>query len=660
MDSDGDEDWDAAGGPNAKPVKSLELKPEDIENIAVAYEILTSKRALSVAEAAELGIPPLMIDEAMQEMIDLKHDMRHLARVYNFKGDMEAIFSALLIEELKPFDVEVLLVYLDYMHLPIEDHVRNERNHTQISIVIFNHHIRRLQRMRVLTYVEVVYFGNPEEREKYKPQVFHIRDDDREGRIPEEDDLLAGTPDEWFPQIGKLTIDEIKRCFDFHQAYHILMLAGSLTAADVNKEDIGSGATWTLTNLTSYDEVAKALISTYDSMMFDPRAYLTMSGPAMLTISEPEEEPMNLNQDMIISDPEIHVEIIEACQREGISTDVTKPLNVLFEEYTVAQLTPSFISHHGSQRSRLQASATRLTIGGLEVADLDEDDIVYYGVRDGTSKLIVFTIEELHNSFASSDGPLFNPVTILQYPDNPMHWEIFPNRTIARLIQIVLPHKRRCAWTQRLASLCRERLESPETIKFALDVQERLLDDLSNLSAEKKQLISTALVSMYNAGVQLIDYEEDIAFYDDYGMTEQLIQNPLNIPGEPETTGRPQAVVRNILMEVSNDIAQLDLDAITFGSLVMIKNWKADYELEGSEDDEISEAKLTPFSVDYADSAYTISNYLKLMYQFRFGMTKILTIGARWLMVTASIYHKKILGHMINDFEIEFTEETLQ
>ena len=656
MESD-DDDWEAAGGPNAStyaPEKGAQLSPEDIENLAISYEILTSKRALSVTEAAELDVQPLMIDEAMQELIDLKHDMRHLARVYNFKGDMAEIFSALLIEELKPFDVEVLLVYLDYMHLPIEEHVQNEKNHTEISIVIFNHHVRRLQRMRVLTYVEAVYFGNPDEREKYRPQVFHMRDDDFEGSIPEEDRLLAGSPGQWFPQMGKLTVDEIRRCFDFHQTYHILMLAGSMFAADVNKEDIGSNGTWTLTNLTSFEEVIKALISTYDSMMFDPRAYLTLSGPALMIISEIEENPMNLNQDMIIADPDIYVEITQACQREGINIldeNVMKPFQVLFEEYTIAQLTPSFISHPGKHRSRLQASTSRRTIGGLEVGDLDEDDIVYYGVRDGTSKLTIFTISELYHSFASSDGPLFNPISILQYPDNPMNWEVFPSRVINKLIESVLPHKRRCAWTEPLMTICRSRVDSAETIKFALDIQERLLDDLSNLGPEKKQLISTALVSMYNAGVQLIDYEDDIAFYDDYGMTEQLIRNPLNIPGEPETTGRPQAVVRNILMEVQNDVAMLDLDAVMFGALAIVKNWKADIE---SEDGESS------FSINYEDAAYTISNYLNLMYQMRFGMTKMLTIGARWLMVTASIYHKKILGHMINDFEFDFTEETLQ
>ena len=692
MESDSDEEWEAAGGPRyEQEAKSKEggLTSDDIAHLADAYEILTSKRALSEGEARLLsgaGVPrkALMIDEAMEELIELKHALRHLARLYNFKGDMETIFSALLIEELAQFDVEVLLVYLDYLHLPIEEHLKTDlapeaspednglgpaqvpseaiqQRHKTISIAIFNHHVRRLQRMRTLTYVEAILFDSPDNRDDYRPEVFHYRDDDNDGVIPEEDEVLQQKPGQWFPQVGRLTIDELRRCFDFQQVYHVLMMIGSMAAGDVNKEDLGSGVRWSLTNLTSFEEIARAVISTYDSLKLDPRTYLTLSGPVSRVISEFDEAPLSINEDLWLGRELDDQEILIACQAEGIQTiqdGLPKPLNLLLEEYIVAQLSPTFISHPGKHRTRAGASRYQRTSTGKLIFDLEEDDLVYYGVRDGTSKLTIYTIEELYLAFSQSQVKVpADPLSVLENVDIPMLWDIFPTRTIARLLGVVLPHKRGCAWTSRLVEQCQAILSSPDPREHGFTVQSNCLDDLSRQSQAKKDLISSALVTMYNAGVWLVEYQEDIAMYDDYAFTEQLIRNPSSVPGEPETTGRPQAEVRDILMQVEADISLLKLEAVTFGRLKIVKT--TDVELSRAETQEQVNEFQPHFTIDYEDAALDISNYIKLMEEMRFGLTKTLSLSARWLMVTASVYHKKILGHMINDIELDFEEVTL-
>ena len=631
-----DEEWAQSGGPNAKP-EEVQMSDEDVQNLAIAYEMLTSKRAS----------PDLMIDEAMQELMDLKHDLRHLARIYNFKGDMETIFSTLIVDELTPFSVDVLLVYLDYMHLVIDDHLRQAGDHRAISIAIFDHHVRRLQRMRTLTYVEALFFGNPDDRERYRPGVFHVRDNDAAGVIPLEDETLAEGPKQWFPQMGCLTVSELRRCFDFHQTFHILMIAGSMAAGDVNKEDVGSEVRWNLTNLTGYEEIANALIATYDSMKFDPRMYLTLSGPASRVVYEQDDIQLSLNQDLWFGYELDSDEIISACESEGIEVindGEVKTLDLLFEEYVLAQMSPTFISHPGNHTTRMSASKFVVTPSGQDVVNLEEDDLVYYGVRDGDSKLTVYTIQELYEAFSSGDSLIpFDPSSVLTDHENIMRWKIFSKKSIRRLLSKVLPRKRRCAWTPRLAAVCQVILSSEETREFELEVQERCLRSLINLDRKKKLTLSATLTSMYNAGSWLLSYEEKIASYDDSAFTEFLIRNPASVPGEPETTGRPQAEVRDILMYLEDDIAKLEDDAHLFNRLLIVKS-------EGGEE--------TPFAVAYDDANYQLSEYIKFMRNCRFGLTKMYKSSARWLMVTSSVYHKKLFGHLIGDIELEFEETT--
>ena len=63
-------------------------------------------------------------------------------------------------------------------------------------------------------------------------------------------------------------------------------------------------------------------------------------------------------------------DLIQSCTEEGIpiysgqNKDSVKPIDVLFEEYTVIQLSPAFMSHVGEHRTMYSACRRQRTPSG--------------------------------------------------------------------------------------------------------------------------------------------------------------------------------------------------------------------------------------------------------------------------------------------------------
>ncbi len=617
-----------------------DLTEEQRASLATAYEILTSKYV-------KTGTNPTMIDDALEELDLIKLQRMKLAEIYNLEGVVADIFRALLVVELKNFDPEELILYIDYMHIPIEDMLKEEADQLKLSIFITNHHIIRMQRVRVRRYTSAVLFDTLEVREFLKPEVFHIQDyDDGEGIIPEEYDILEKSPNYWYPQIGDLSVDTIRNNFDFEEIFHLLMI--------VREQWNPSGQQWILSNLTRYDDVMGALFNTYRDLELDPRSYLTIDGPILAVLNEPHEGLLTLNHDAKLD----HIELIETCLKEGITAfreGVPAPINLLFEEYVVAQLSRGFSSHFGPHRTLLQASEFSQTAGGIPVHEIDTEELVYYGVRDGMSKMTIYTLEELYHSFKNPEngkgglGYHYDPFAIRKYPPkypgdttNIYVWEAFPRRTIIRLVESILPYKRVSAWSMKLAEACRIMLAKDEGINVMIRKQNSIIDNLMTADYETELSIKKGLMMMYNMGIQLMNYEDEINIYMDSAIDDMIIKDPSSFFPETIYTGRPQAECRDIIMEIQQAILKMGNMRHIFERLSIVKRFNG------------------KFRVYYEDSSYEISNYLSIMHKMaRYSMASSLILAGRWMMTTANYYHAVLYRKTLiaNQLNIEFMSE---
>lgn len=640
-------------------------------------------------ETFQLMTSTLYTDQSPSEMIsklvELRAFLDYEARWYRLYGSMRQIHRTILIEDLDSLSVDDMLSYIDLMHYDIDPHYINNGIHMEIAHYLYIQLRRRLENFRAYSYIGSIFFADADVTK------YELMDN-----IPKFDTQPSPKPiqikekgvDYYFFRIGELTIEALDERYDFRDLFQMLMMFRRMrwNTNDKRVRDQGQyDNSWFLTNLTRKEDVIRALIASVNDLKLDPRIYLLLDGPESAILKEDNEPSYSIADDVDLD----YDNLRRVLKVEGIPTDFDfannfnnnttnqelepKAIPLMFTEYTISQLSPSFIGYHGKHRTLLESVLNDHFTDGTDILDQELDYLVFFGTRDGFSKLIVYHIYELYSTFKSVED-FYDPQTILRYPNEPNLWRKFPTHTIVRLMETVLPLKK-VSKAYDLIDLCRKLLYNSDKVKNKLEKDELKLciDTIRNGSDENKIMVSKALHRMYNVGIQFVEWDEQIDRYDPELIYMMSMKDPLFVPPESNATGRVRAECTNLILHIQETIALLGDDTNFFERLriVRINGYKEPDErfnhikIENEGPTHITninnlsyDPNLEPnYYVTYDDDMYTISNFLEVMHKMaNFNLSNVLKVSGLWLMTTANVYHKLILGYSLNSlrFDIEY------
>lgn len=605
-----------------------DLSEEELAKISLAFEYFTSK---------EVVVDPkdgTSIIGALTGLEEVKIFMIKMANMYDLQGFIKDIFSCLLVDELLKFDMVSLLAYMEFMHEEVPLEIIDKQDIFAIAVFIHNYHVRRLQTYRVQKYLAYLFFGTPDMRERVRPEVLHMLDDRTADLIMEgtenlsPDEILDRGPNYYFLRVGELTKDTVMSRFTFSEALHLYMVVTKPDPEGINRRVV--------TNQTTLEEICMYVVESWQDLKLDPRAWVTVEGPMFPILYEDNEDPMSINQDETLQPSRVLI----VCESEGIST-YQKAFNVLEDEYTMAQLTPSFTGSQGEHRDRYRACLYDETHEGVHLGDPDDEDVVFYGLRDGTSTMVMYTIEELYHTFkepqedGSGTGYCFDPWSITANGDEFIQWKSFSLQSIRRLMRHVLPFKRNCIWTKPLIEACRTILQKKSDAPNGYIIQNSALQDIKLLYEKDRGSILSVLVAMFNVGIQLTRFSEEFESFDENALSILMTGDPWKLLPDVRHTGRSQAEARNLVLHVVKKIMNLGDSAHTFNRLYIMKYYDGE------------------FHVDYDNDNYEIGNYLNLIFEYgRLSLNTSLTLSGVWLMSTASYYHFKLTKRWLSSLDL--------
>jgi hypothetical protein len=670
------------------------LDDDKLQILAETYQLMTSKRYYPNSQ----GFYPTE-KQMMEALNELRTFLAYEADRYGLRGFFREIHRTIVLEDLDDFPIDELLLYVKLFKYDLDERVVKGKNHLEIATMLYIHMRRRLEKFRELSYAAEILFGKTENRSKYLDTgsanfpIFQTVGPFNALRI------LERGPDFYFLRVGELTIDGIRNRFDFRESFQILMMFRRMNwnRFDKRVQEHIDGV-WKITTLTFEEDVVRALIATVYELALDPRIYLVLDGPQSTLMIEPGETPISIADNYRYNHPDEKERLLKAVKSEGISTKYRdgrdKPAALLFTEYTVSQLSAGFSSHYGDHRYLHEASVYDHYTTGELIDNDTTDDKIFFGRRDGFSKVVTYNVKELYETFKHVKD-FYDPVSIIKFPTNPYLWYKFPRRTIKRLVEYILPGKLSLPWTAQLIDVCREILAA-KNVELEMRAFRSFVQELARSSVETKKKIKRALHRMYNVGLQFVGWDEMIDYYDDEMVHRLAMQDPLFVPPESHMTGRVRAECTKLIMLIQDSINEIGDEKHYLERLFLVrpgpsgskrskngglessgtKNAGLDLSMtdvieEGeaenvrvirtTSDFDLEENRTAWFAKDlhiaYDDSAYTIGQYLPVMYDMaKYNLSNVLRVSGMWLMSTANVYHKLITGISLNHTKLEFIE----
>ena len=593
------------------------LDPRERDFIGIAYEVLTSRYARKDDDPIEIG-------SALLEMEEVKYEMMRMAGTMKLHGKMGLIFSCLLVDELRKFTWVELMCYCNLFHIvvPVELLMVDEQSDTtQLAIIVFNEHIRRLQRMRIKRYAAAIFFGAVELRESKRPEVFHLQDTDENGLLLSEEEIRSKGVEYWFPKLGGLRSHMLSERFDFFEALYMLMLAGTIDPRDSQKNNIPYELRFKITNDMSEDDVYDELAGFYFDSRDDARAYVTLDGIMFPYLGENDENFVPLNDFNMID-----MDVLQLLSKqEGIDAKIGtefKPNVAIMFEWCVAQLGETFISQVGNHRTIMEASKFETTSDQESPFYLHDEDMVYFGKRDGLSSVTVHTLKDLCEAFVEipdAKGVLrpyaYDPISILNNANHSESWIRYPRKTITRLLEIILQTKFRSVWSVTLEKKCRLILESEIATLEAKTFQNEIIKQLKSSNLNNVKMI---LVKIFNAGLSLSALEVD--------------------PEDIFSDGVVQREANNYLLQIEEALLQSE-EGILMRKLLIVENY---YNLN---------------IVHYEDYNYELGNFLTVVTAMvNSGLSTMVNLAGRYLANTATFISQEIFKYQINHISFSFEE----
>jgi len=466
----------------------------------------------------------------------------------------------------------------------------------------------------------------------------------------------------------------------------------------MNVEDV-RGLDFQVHSFLRLDDLISFVIYYAGYLEMDVRTYLTPLGPEINVVTEPYSSLTVVHDDIHLH----YSDLLEVCSEAGIVTHVAssldrsasafatfpKPEEVLWEEFVVGQFSPNFASNPGQHRGFFEAAANAYLTDGTRIEDISEHDmeaeILYYGRRDGNSKMRIYTIKELADVF-NDLADFYEHNSVRQNPANPLLWTRFSITSIRYLMRSILPHYPKSFYRSMLTEVIQSILsrltggvESSGTLSSTIQTESKMqldiLGRLKNSNNMEKEQISDFFRKMYNAGVQFDDFWDEISGYSMDSLASVTLERPLYTPPPETYTGRISVKCRDILMYVEQKLqANMELYAlitrlyvVKFFREVDSDNTGFDWLENNVTDDGIVGFDEQPASVldppiggsayiSY-EEPYRIGNYLRLMYEFsKFNLIRNLIEAGKTLKMTAIYYQKQLSEMGIGDVHVIFSE----
>ena len=605
------------------------------------FEDLTDEQSRTLANVYQVVTSKLYTDQSPREVLDeimqLKFSLRVEANHYNLRGTIGQIHTALVIEDLDNFTVDEMIGYMKFMHYQYNEEFISGKSHMEVAWYLLNLLWERLEIFRDHAFINQIFFASPDNVKFNFDGIFYRLP------IPKGLEIQKRGIDFYYPRVGELTLNVIADSFDFREVLHMVMAFGVIRAGKYKERATHDEDTRIrITNMTTVQSVQSALIIIMNDLELDPRYYMTLEGPMEALIQEPFETMLSINEDA----PLEYLTLIEACSREGLvvteddALSEYKPIDVLFHDYTVAQLTPAFCSHPGEHRSALSATNSDM-ISGQKLMELDVDrDVIFFGLRDGFSKMTAYTLQQLHETFTALQD-FYDPITVKRYPQNPLLWSKFPTRTVRRLLEVVLHSKLRFSpHANVLVKVCQKLLNQADDANnlSRQDIQKRLLNELVQSTDKTHDRIRKALIVMYNMGLFFTNFYDEVEYYDN--LLYRMLDDPVQNPPPAHFTGRVRAKCRDMIARIQLEIENIGENSSIFNRLTIVKFWN----------------NKPYFAWD--DETYSIENFLIVMLEMsKFHLVKSLVMSGKWLMVTATTYFRELFGVGIVDTFFHFEEK---
>ena len=151
------------------------------------------------------------------------------------------------------------------------------------------------------------------------------------------------------------------------------------------------------------------------------------------------------------------------------------------------------------------------------------------------------------------------------------------------------------------------------------------------------------------------------------------LKDPSFVPEESSATGRIRAETRNLILHLQDSISMLG-DNKQYFELLRIVRTTSSTKLNDEEFDQKSSIEglsyitssdslylnsdqyQNNFYLTYDDDIYTIGYFLDVMHEMaRFNLSNVLKMSGFWLMVTANVYSKLLVGTSINSLQLDIT-----
>lgn len=625
-------------------IKLPTLCRNDMEILAFQYEIITNKLYRQQSE-----------QEVMRDIEAVGIFLQVEAQMYNFSGLMADIHAAFVVEDYDDFKPWELVGYIRIMHYDIDEDILERGIHLEIATMLIQKQYERLEKLRIHKYINAVLFQPMLKKPDEFPGILFWHEEPSKSKIIENGVFY------YYPRMGEITIEVLTDIFDYQELLHIAMIFGQQRAGKsklrkVNKNDIR----FIPTNLTSTDEIARAVMLFVEDAEFDPRVFLTPQGFNNTFIQEESEQPISINPIAYINPEDLSV----VCSEEGILlydtiSNEIKPDNILFEEYTVTQLSPAFMSNVGEHRSVYGAVRRHRMPSSGYIHDLALGEMLFFGKRDGLNPVDAYSVKELYFSFKENHN-FWDPESLRLWPQHSLMWVSFSRISINRLLYKILPKMERTSeYAKKLSFVIKDIINEDSKkaglmSKRAENLQNLLLDTIKNdlknqLSGVYSELdeinnntdkLKMFFIRMFNVGNIFREVDEMVETYDPVLLADMMMVNPLSQPPEPKWTGRVRAELRDLLMRIYETFNVID-DGIKslLERLRIFRYWD------------------NTLHVNYENDSYTIGAYLEITFDFiRLGLFKQLKIVGLNLMMTGSYYHKLIFGINLTDIKLEHSE----
>lgn len=621
-----------------------------------------------------------MLDELNNVKVFLKHD---LSITLGLAGIMIDINQAMFTKELDSFNEQELMSYAILFHLdmqPLEDLQENlkvkystlystngiteeeleeaqrlnlEIYLNQLKSIIINFKLWMIYRLRLWRWREEVLLGNVGLTLESYPGLVMMFDFESSA------DIMENGFHNYYMRVGEAKRETLMDQFRYFDLYHMF---GKLSTAFDREVDFGTD--------TEYEDLADGILCILDEMEVDPRHALTPFGVRVIYNSEEGEVIYNLYkyQD---HDQEL---LRLACTHAGIDImkdtvmeleDGTtqqkrnqKPINVLVEELTSQYLSPQFYSGVESHRNYMSAVSSFKTLSGDRLTNAEESDIIFYGIGDGLSTYRVYRPRELVEVFVANKG-FVDPYSIRADPSNPDKWSRFSVQSIKRLLRIVIPRLRVKSrnngdiHTEAIdaaeASMLRKEkrtdldeleeaiivglddldINDPETIDEFIKPrgkQARIIKYIKEHLEEIREPLSGFLTYMFNLGVQLSDWDEDMIRIDENAINTALITDPLWKYFDPETTAN---LTENIFMMLT----------VNTEKYINVRSENGEDFTRHIKALRLVKYYLNAYRIEWNDELATINGHLYRMIQAN-GLSyyNYVSISGNWLMATANYY----------------------